>query len=162
MPGHCRRGRDCTPGDPVASADHLRSLTRFASLQCRKYATDVYGRTVARCSVGKAARTNCSTRRRVFTRSFFVKAFKYSSKTSPTVKDAVTATPPQFRAAMHAPVHALADNRGCGHHRHRKRRPPRQASSWYRKPPSPAPDGGRPICPLACPLWWKPSLINAH
>jgi len=53
MPGHCRRGRVCTPGDPVASADHLRSLTRFASLQCRKYDTDVYGRTVARCSAGK-------------------------------------------------------------------------------------------------------------
>jgi endonuclease YncB( thermonuclease family) len=27
MPGACRPGRECTPGDPYASRDHLKSLT---------------------------------------------------------------------------------------------------------------------------------------
>ena len=53
MPGHCRPGRDCTPGDPYASTANLRRLTAADTVQCRKTDMDVYGRTVARCTAGK-------------------------------------------------------------------------------------------------------------
>lgn len=50
MPGHCRPGRDCTPGDPYASTNNLRRLVRNSDLQCRASGIDAYGRTIARCS----------------------------------------------------------------------------------------------------------------
>lgn len=53
MPGHCRAGRDCTQGDPYASSDNLRRLMRWSTVQCRQTDIDGYGRTIARCSVGK-------------------------------------------------------------------------------------------------------------
>lgn len=49
MPGHCRAGRICTPGDPYAARNYLSFLTR-GSVECRPIATDVFGRTVASCS----------------------------------------------------------------------------------------------------------------
>ena len=52
MPGACRPGRDCTPGDPFAARDHLRSLTAGRELQCTQEDVDRYGRIIARCSVG--------------------------------------------------------------------------------------------------------------
>ena len=54
LPGHCRTGRECTPGDPYASTENLRHLLSFGPVECRKSDTDVYGRTVARCSAGAA------------------------------------------------------------------------------------------------------------
>lgn len=51
LPGHCARGRDCTPGDPFASTDNLRALVSGGAMVCRQTDTDRYGRTVARCSV---------------------------------------------------------------------------------------------------------------
>lgn len=48
MPGHCRAGRVCTPGDPHASRDYLAQLTR-GEVTCRRIATDRYGRTIALC-----------------------------------------------------------------------------------------------------------------
>jgi endonuclease YncB( thermonuclease family) len=51
LPGHCARGRACTPGDPFASTDNLRALVSGATMVCRQTDTDRYGRTVARCSV---------------------------------------------------------------------------------------------------------------
>lgn len=51
LPGHCRPGRDCTPGDPYASTDNLRELVAGQPVECRQVDTDHYGRTVARCSV---------------------------------------------------------------------------------------------------------------
>lgn len=54
LPGHCRPGRECTPGDPYASTENLRRLLSAGSVECRKTDTDVYGRTVARCTAGKA------------------------------------------------------------------------------------------------------------
>lgn len=48
--GQCRPGRDCTPGDPVASTRSLAALTQFAKVQCTRTDIDHYGRTVARCS----------------------------------------------------------------------------------------------------------------
>jgi endonuclease YncB( thermonuclease family) len=53
MPGHCRPGRDCTPGDPDASATNLRRMLRWHSVTCRQTDIDGYGRTVARCSAGE-------------------------------------------------------------------------------------------------------------
>lgn len=49
LPGHCRPGRDCTPGDPFASQARLRSLTR-GEVACGEVDVDVYGRSVARCT----------------------------------------------------------------------------------------------------------------
>lgn len=51
MPGHCRPGRECTPGDPYASTGNLRSLVSGQAVECRQVDTDHYGRAVARCSV---------------------------------------------------------------------------------------------------------------
>lgn len=53
LEGHCRPGRECAPGDPYASTENLRRLVTWNSVQCRKTDTDVYGRTVARCTAGK-------------------------------------------------------------------------------------------------------------
>lgn len=50
LPGHCRPGRSCTPGDPYASTENLRKLVAQSTLECRRTDTDVYGRTVARCT----------------------------------------------------------------------------------------------------------------
>lgn len=52
LPGHCRPGRDCTPGDPYASTENLQRLVSGQTLQCRRTNTDSYGRTVARCEAG--------------------------------------------------------------------------------------------------------------
>jgi hypothetical protein len=52
MPGHCRPGRECTPGDPYASRANLRSLTAGAAVECRQIDTDVYGRAIALCRAG--------------------------------------------------------------------------------------------------------------
>lgn len=48
MPGHCRKGRRCTSGDPFGSRDYLRSLVN-GPVTCHPIDTDHYGRTVARC-----------------------------------------------------------------------------------------------------------------
>jgi len=48
LPGHCRDGRNCAPGDPIAARDYLSRMARGA-VTCRAIETDVYGRTVARC-----------------------------------------------------------------------------------------------------------------
>lgn len=49
MPGACRPGRACTPGDPYASRDHLSSLTRGKAVKCRQIDTDHYGRDIVQC-----------------------------------------------------------------------------------------------------------------
>jgi endonuclease YncB( thermonuclease family) len=51
LPGHCRRGRVCTPGDPFASAEHLQALIAARPLSCRQKDIDRYGRIVAYCAV---------------------------------------------------------------------------------------------------------------
>lgn len=46
LPGHCRRGRRCVPGDPVASRLHLsRNLKGRATIERGGF--DRYGRTLA-------------------------------------------------------------------------------------------------------------------
>jgi endonuclease YncB( thermonuclease family) len=46
MPGHCRKGRDCVPGDPFASK---RAMAGYLTqpLTIERIGTDRYGRTVA-------------------------------------------------------------------------------------------------------------------
>jgi endonuclease YncB( thermonuclease family) len=51
MPGHCRRGRACVPGDPIASRDHLAVLLSHGPAQVEALKTDRYGRTVAQVTV---------------------------------------------------------------------------------------------------------------
>jgi uncharacterized membrane protein YsdA (DUF1294 family)/endonuclease YncB( thermonuclease family) len=52
MPGACRPGRFCTPGDPYAARDYLRRLTSGRTLECQAIENDDYGRIIARCMVG--------------------------------------------------------------------------------------------------------------
>jgi endonuclease YncB( thermonuclease family) len=49
MAGHCREGRRCTPGNPIAAKDYLHSLSR-GSVTCKPIEKDKYGRTVALCT----------------------------------------------------------------------------------------------------------------
>lgn len=53
LPDHCRKGRDCAPGDPVASTENLARLVAWKAVTCRKSDSDAYGRTVARCEAGQ-------------------------------------------------------------------------------------------------------------
>lgn len=46
MPGACRPGRQCTPGDPFAARDHLAGLASGKKVQWRQVDTDRYGRLV--------------------------------------------------------------------------------------------------------------------
>ncbi len=46
LPGHCRQGRKCAPGDPVASTLSLRSKLKGRALIDRR-GHDRYGRTLA-------------------------------------------------------------------------------------------------------------------
>ncbi len=50
MQGHCRAGRVCTPGDPIASTKHLKQLVAGGPVSCREVDIDAYGRSVAFCT----------------------------------------------------------------------------------------------------------------
>lgn len=52
LAGHCRPGRQCAPGDGIASTESLKRLVGWNAVQCRPVDTDAYGRTVARCIAG--------------------------------------------------------------------------------------------------------------
>lgn len=52
LPGHCRRGRRCTPGDGFASQRNLARLIAGRKVTCSSTGYDSYGRTLARCSAG--------------------------------------------------------------------------------------------------------------
>jgi endonuclease YncB( thermonuclease family) len=47
MPGHCRSGRACAPGDPYASTESLR-VASYGALTIDRVSVDRYGRTLAR------------------------------------------------------------------------------------------------------------------
>lgn len=51
LPGHCRRGRICQPGDPYAAREYLQGLLNHGDLQCTDSGTDVYRRRLAECSI---------------------------------------------------------------------------------------------------------------
>lgn len=52
MPGHCRPGRECTPGDPLASRAALARLVKAGPVTCAARGKDRYGRILARCQAG--------------------------------------------------------------------------------------------------------------
>ena len=52
MPGACRSGRTCTPGDPNASRDNLVRLVTGKTVQCRVLNVDNYRRPVVQCVAG--------------------------------------------------------------------------------------------------------------
>lgn len=52
LSGHCRRGRVCAPGDPMASKESLRNALT-GQLRIQRVSTDRYGRTIALVSGGK-------------------------------------------------------------------------------------------------------------
>ena len=52
MPGHCRKGRVCAPGDPHASKAALQALVASRTVTVRRLGTDRYGRTLADARVG--------------------------------------------------------------------------------------------------------------
>lgn len=52
LPGHCRRGRVCTPGDPYAAKAALAELLDRGIALVWPQAVDRYGRPVARVTIG--------------------------------------------------------------------------------------------------------------
>jgi micrococcal nuclease len=53
MPGHCRPGRRCVPGDPVASKASLARALGHGPIAIRRFGQDAYGRTLAMVSAGR-------------------------------------------------------------------------------------------------------------
>lgn len=51
LPGHCRRGRRCVEGDPVASRASLAAAVARGKAQIARRGHDRYGRTLARVRV---------------------------------------------------------------------------------------------------------------
>ena len=56
MPGHCRRGRDCTPGDPYQARLALQDILDTPA-ECDADGEDYYRRTLASCHFTVAGRT---------------------------------------------------------------------------------------------------------
>lgn len=54
LPGHCRRGRDCAPGDPFASKAALQRLVAGRLVRIDRWKLDRYGRTLAIATVAGA------------------------------------------------------------------------------------------------------------
>lgn len=52
LPGHCRQGRDCVPGDPYASTLSLESAL-VGTIRIKRVGEDRYGRTLATLSSDK-------------------------------------------------------------------------------------------------------------
>lgn len=53
LAGHCRPGRVCAPGDPIASKANLASLIAGKRVSWRSLGLDRYGRTIAQPMAGK-------------------------------------------------------------------------------------------------------------
>lgn len=53
LDGHCRPGRQCVEGDPVASTRNLERLIAGRTVACQSIEQDRYGRTVGRCFAGE-------------------------------------------------------------------------------------------------------------
>lgn len=51
LPGHCRKGRRCAPGDPVASQRSLTDALARGPATIDRHGQDRYGRTLASVSV---------------------------------------------------------------------------------------------------------------
>jgi micrococcal nuclease len=53
LPGHCRTGRYCAPGDPYASKRSLQTIISGRSITIHPVTTDRYGRMVAKVVAGR-------------------------------------------------------------------------------------------------------------
>lgn len=54
LPGHCRRGRDCVPGDPHVSHRALQRMVARRPVRVVPLGRDAYGRTIAAVSAGRS------------------------------------------------------------------------------------------------------------
>lgn len=52
LPGHCRPGRVCTPGDGAASTRAMAALIAGGRVVCAAQGRDSYGRVLASCRAG--------------------------------------------------------------------------------------------------------------
>lgn len=52
MPGHCRAGRQCAPGDPFAAKANMAALIQGRRVTWLDLGTDHYGRTIAEARAG--------------------------------------------------------------------------------------------------------------
>lgn len=59
MPGHCRRGRACTPGNPWRARAALRQLLHAGLITCTTTGYDHYARTLAICINRHRVNLNC-------------------------------------------------------------------------------------------------------
>lgn len=53
MPGHCRAGRVCTPGDGRRAMAALAHAIKRGPVTCMAAGRDAYGRLLARCESGR-------------------------------------------------------------------------------------------------------------
>lgn len=53
LPGHCRPGRHCAPGDPFASKANMAAMVTGKRVHWLNLGTDKYGRTIAEVKVGR-------------------------------------------------------------------------------------------------------------
>jgi len=60
LPGHCRPGRACTPGDGAAARRALGAMIAGRVVTCRFGGRDHYGRILARCSVDGLGDLSCA------------------------------------------------------------------------------------------------------
>lgn len=63
MPGHCRRGRVCVPGDPITSKASLAAALTLGPIRFEQVTTDRYGRAVGIVWAGNV-NTSCWQLRR--------------------------------------------------------------------------------------------------
>lgn len=62
LPGHCRAGRVCTPGDGWASKRALAALVARGVVWCEDQGRDAYGRVLGRCHQVSGPNANRSDR----------------------------------------------------------------------------------------------------
>lgn len=53
LPGHCRAGRTCAPGDPVAAKTAMSAMISGKRVRWLNLGTDRYGRTIGQVKVGQ-------------------------------------------------------------------------------------------------------------
>ena len=85
-PGHCRRGRQCAPGDPVASTESLGHAVGNGPLSIIRMGEDRYGRTLALVRAGETD-LSCHQLRRG--QAVYIRRWDDQSAVARTCPDAV-------------------------------------------------------------------------
>jgi micrococcal nuclease len=60
LPGHCREGRDCAPGDPVAQMQALQRFLDVGGIRIQPIKLDRYERAVAIVTNGNGDNASCA------------------------------------------------------------------------------------------------------